>query len=473
MTTKLNMTGLKNIILMISCLMASITAISQNLVTYNVPGGYKYSAHNDTFTVQVRPVNGKWQDLFEYNVEVDLDTKSKASMVSFDFEGKVEVKVRKNNGLIQQVKIRPLSKGIMPEIQGNIVTFFLDKPTKLSIECNGDKLHNLHLFANAIETDIPKPDDPDVIYFGPGIHQPKDLPGDVFHIPSNKTVYLHGGAIVKGKFLVDHAENVKIIGRGIVMQPERGVEITYSKNVTVEGLLFINPKHYTIYGGQSNGITIKNIKSFSSNGWSDGIDLMSCSNVTIDDVFMRNSDDCIAIYAHRWNFYGNASNYHIKNAILWADIAHPTNIGLHGNAKQGDTIQNIRFSHIDILEHDEDDRNYQGCMAISGSDNNYIRNITYEDIRIEDIQEGQLFNFRVYFNEKYSAAPGRSIENITLKNISYNGCLPNPSLIKGYASDRKLKDIHIENFRINDKYVLKPEAYIQVEDFVENITFKK
>ena len=67
----------------------------------------------------------------------------------------------------------------------------------------------------------------------------------------------------------------------------------------------------------------------------------------------------------------------------------------------GNIIENITFSNIDILEQDEDDSNYQGCLAISASDNNLVRNITYENIRIEDIQEGQLFNFRVYFNEKY------------------------------------------------------------------------
>ncbi len=41
---------------------------------------------------------------------------------------------------------------------------------------------------------------------------------------------------------------------------------------------------------------------------------------------MRNSDDCIAIYAHRWNYYGGSRNVTLQNSILWADIAHPINI---------------------------------------------------------------------------------------------------------------------------------------------------
>ena len=447
---------------------------AQELITYEAPGGYKYSAHNDDYTVLVRTPIGEWKDLFEYNVEVDLDTKFIASMAYFDFSGSVEVMIKKNNGLLNQVNIRPKSSGVQPKVNGNTITFSLNKPSKLSIEIDGDRLHNLHLFANAIEKDKPDPKDPNVMYFGPGVHQPHDQPGDVYHIPSGKTVYVDGGAIVKAKFLIDNAHDVTIRGRGIIMQPERGVEIRNSKNVIVEGLTFINPSHYTIYGGQTSNLKINNIKSFSSKGWSDGIDLMSCSDVEIDDVFMRNSDDCIAIYGHRWDFYGDARNYLIHNSILWADIAHPTNIGLHGNAPgPGDVIENITFSNIDILEHDEDDRNYQGCLAISASDNNLVKNIRYENIRIDDIQEGQLFNFRVYFNEKYSNAPGRGIQNVVLNNISYAGRAVNPSLMEGYSKDRIIQDVTIGNFKINGESIQKDKSNnYAIKNFVQDLKIK-
>lgn len=448
---------------------------AQELITYKAPGGLKYSAHNDDFTVKVRTPGGEWQDLFEYKVLVDLDHVQTASMVSFDFTGKVEVQVRKNNGMVNSVKIRPLSYRIVPEIDGQLMTFSLDEPRKLSLEVNGDKLQNLHLFANAVITKKPDPNDPNVMYFGPGIHKTKDLPGDVFHITSGKTVYIDGGAVIKAKLMVDRAHDVKIIGHGIILQGERGVEIRHSQNVTVDGPIFINPSHYTIYGGQTTGLTVRNIKSFSCKGWSDGIDLMSCSDVLIDDVFMRNSDDCIAIYGHRWDFYGSARNYTIKNSTLWADIAHPTNIGLHGNAEAGgDTIENISFTNIDILEHDEDDRNYQGCMAISNSDNNIVRNISYENIRVENFQEGQLFNFRVVYNKSYSGAPGRGIENVLLKNIQYNGNSANPSIIQGYDKDRSVKNIRIEGLIINGKPIENAaDGNIHIGEHTDKVKFKK
>ena len=87
---------------------------------------------------------------------------------------------------------------------------------------------------------------------------------------------------------------------------------------------------------------------------------MSCSDIMVDDVFLRNSDDCLAFYTHRWNYYGDCRNVCVQNSTLWADIAHPINIGTHGNTKTGDEVlEDMLFKNIDILEHDEDDRDYQ------------------------------------------------------------------------------------------------------------------
>ncbi len=437
---------LKHLIVLL--LFCSTTLSSQELITYPVPKQLLYSAHNDDFTVLVRQKGGEWKDLYEYKVQVDMDNVQNASMVSFDFTGKVEVLVKKNNGFIQKVDIRPKALEIDYSIDQNNILFELDKPLKLSLEVNGDKLHNLHVFANPILAQIDK-NNPDLIYFGPGVHSADSLPNNAFNIPSNKTVFIDGAAVLKGKLLVENANNVNIIGHGIIYHPERGVEIKFSKNVSVNGPIFINPKHYAIYGGQSRNIEIKNIKSFSCRGWSDGIDLMSCSDVNIDGVFMRNSDDCIAIYGHRWDFYGNAKNIKVLNSTLWSDIAHPTNIGLHGDAEAGgDTIDNVLFENIDILEHDEDDRNYQGCLAISAGDNNLVKNITYRDIRIESIQEGMLFNFRVYYNEKYCKYPGRGIENVSVENLFFYGTYANPSIIEGYEG-REVQNVSFKNIQIN------------------------
>ena len=453
----------------------SLKASSQQLITYPAPQAVIYGMHNDNFTVKVRKPGGEWQDLYEYNVKVDLDNPQNASMVYFDFSGVVEVFVRKNNDNVQSVKLRPSSYAIKPTIRGNTITFKLTQPKKLSIEFNGDKLHNLHVFANPVEKNRPDSNDANVMYFGPGLHLAPDSVKKEIHIPSNKTVYIAGGAVVKAKFVCDSVKNVRIIGRGIIDRPQEGVAVNFSDNVEIDGITFINPQHYTIAGGASKNITIRNVKSFSASKWSDGLDFMSCSDVTIDDVFMRNSDDCIAIYGHRWKFSGNAKNYFITNSTLWADVAHPINIGIHGDTDRGgDTLEHIVFKNIDILEQDEDDPDYEGCMAITDGDLNLVRNVRFEDIRVDDFEEGQLLNLRAVYNKKYNTGPGRGVENIHFKNISYNGINNSPSIINGLDKDHIVKGVTFENLRINGKQITNAaEANIRIGAFTQNIVFKK
>jgi len=434
-----------------------------------------YSAHNDDYTVRVRKPGGEWQDLYEYNVKVDLDKPQDASMVYFDFSGRVEVCVRKNNETVQGVSVRPASAGIVPRRQGNLVYFTLNRPCNLSIEFNGDKLHNLHLFANPLETARPNPADTNVVYFGPGVHTPPDSAHGAIHISSGKTVYIAGGAVVKARLVCDSVNQVKITGRGILYQGQEGIQVSYSSHISMDGIIVLNPAHYTVNAGQSDHIVISNLKSFSARGWGDGIDLFCCSDVTIDRVFMRNSDDCIAIYGHRGKFYGNTRNCAVTNSVLWADIAHPINIGTHGNTNiAGDTIENIRFKNIDILEQDEDDPEYEGCMAISDGDFNLIRNIQFENIRVDDFEEGQLLNLRVVFNKKYNTGPGRGIQDILFKNISYNGANMSTSVISGYDKERWVKNIVFKNLRINGKPVMDAAAAnIRVGAFVQQVHFEK
>jgi len=131
------------------------------------------------------------------------------------------------------------------------------------------------------------------------------------------------------------------------------------------------------------------------------------------------------------------------------------------------------FKNIDILEHDEDDRDYQGCMTINVGDHNLAQNITFEDIRVEHIQEGQLFHLRVMYNQKYNTGPGRGVKNITFRNISCTGKYINSSLIEGYDKNRKIENVLFENIVLNGKRITSlKELNIDKKDFVEKIRIK-
>ena len=447
-------------------------AVQAQLKTYPV-GLHTGMPHNDDYTVRVRMLGGEWQDVFEYKVQVDLDKPQDASMVQFDMGSPVEVMVKKNNGTVREVAIRPLNNNIACRQVQNAVFFTLDKPQNLSVEFNGDRLHNLHLFANPMEEEVYSEEAKGVMFFGPGIHRPKDLPNNQIRIPSNTTVYLAPGAVLKAKLLVDNAENVRIIGRGILDHPVRGIEITDAKNVLIDGITVVNPEHYTVFGGGSSEIVIRNLKTFSCKSWSDGIDMMCCRKVLVDNVFLRTGDDCIALYNHRWNWWGGSSDITVRNSVLWADVAHPINVGGHGDPDSltGEVIENLTFHNIDILEHDEDDPLYQGGMTVDCGDKNWVRNVLFEDIRVENIQEGRLFYVKVRFNPKYDKQPGNGIEGITFRNITYTGVGENASLVQGLDKNRCVRNVVFDSIMINGVKMKHLKGIIKNE-FIEDIEIK-
>ena len=357
---------MKRIHLLLSlCLFVLVVSAQRpsKLEVYPAPSGVEMK--ND-FTVKVRIPGGEWKAVDTYMVKVDevRDTKhcvEKASLAYFDFEGEVEVSVTLNIGPIETGRVRPLSYDIVPAIEGNTMTFKLDRPRNLSVEVNGDIFHNLHLFANAIDVNKPKnvKKDKSLIYFGPGVHQ---LPNDSLAVPSGKTVYIAGGARVFGTLHVQDVENVKIFGRGIIHPEGRGagVIIKRAKNVEVEGIISTQ-----LPTGESNDVIIRNVKVISSYGWGDGLNVFASSNVLFDGVFCRNSDDCTTVYATRLGHKGSARNITMQNATLWADVAHPIFIGIHGDAEYCDVIEDLKYINIDILDHKEKQLDYQGCMAIN------------------------------------------------------------------------------------------------------------
>ena len=94
----------------------------------------------------------------------------KAAFATFDMTGPVKVTVTCPLP-ITTAKILPTSFQIVPLIEGKRLTLTLDRPRPVTVEVNGNWVGALHLFANPPETAAPRPDDPNVIYFGPGVHR--------------------------------------------------------------------------------------------------------------------------------------------------------------------------------------------------------------------------------------------------------------------------------------------------------------
>lgn len=111
---------------------------------------------------------------------------------------------------------------------------------------------------------------------------------------------------------------------------------------------------------------------------------------------------------------------------------------------------------------------YQGCMAVDCGDKNRVRNVLFEDVRVESIQEGRLFYVKVRFNPKYDRQPGSGIEGVTFRNITYTGVGENRSLIQGLSPDGMVKDIIFENISINGEKMRDLKEFV-INEFVANV----
>ena len=470
---------MKQILTLLLCLVCA-SAQADKLVTYPAPQGAEL---NNDFDISVRTPGGQWQHVDAYAWKVDKlvncrHTAMKSSVAYFDFEGTVEVEVKSlRQPVIDSCLVRPLSYNIPVSTEGNTIRFTLDRPRDLSIEVNGEIFHNLQLFANGMEPKVKK--GKDVIYFGPGYY---DLKDDSILVTSGKTLYVAGGAYIKGFASVWKAKNVKVVGHGII-NPERqcaGLRVRYSSNVAVDGIITTQ-----IPVGGSDSVSVANSKVISWYGWGDGMNVFASNNVSYNHVFCRTSDDCSTIYCTRLGYKGGCSNIRIKDAVYWADVAHPIMIGLHGDIGRNEMIEDVVYEDVDILDHAEKQIDYQGCIAINNGDNILVRNITFRNIRIENFRQGMLFNFRVCYNKKYCQAPGRGIRDIRLENITYNGAHSELSLLTGYSPDRTIENISFRNLVINGTLITdtmpgKPAWYktadmacIFVGEHVSGITFSK
>lgn len=471
------------IIVGLATLLTPVQATSaQNQVdVYPAPKGAEL---NSDFSIRVRVDGGEWKNVDSYKVYVDRvvggrHTTESSSMAYFDFEGEVEVEVTHNRGDIESARVRPLSYNIPFTTSGKSLVFKLKEAVNLSVEVNGDIFHNLQLFANPIDANKPKKakSSKDLIYYAPGFY---DLGEDTLFVPSGKTLYVAGGAVIKGCVRVENACNVKIQGRGMIYPNRKlGITIANSKHVNVEGVMSTQ-----CATGGSDSVRIENVKVISYYGWGDGLNVFASDNVWFDRVFARTSDDCTTVYATRKGFSGGCKNIKMTNSTLWADVAHPIFIGLHGDIVNCDVVEDIVYENIDILDQAENQIDYQGCMAICAGDNNLVRNVRFENIRVEEMRKGMLFNLRVCFNKKYCAAPGRGIENVLFKNVSYNGKNAEYSIVTGYNHERQIKDITFENLTINGEHIHnkmpgKPGYYktsdmcrMFIGEHVENVVFK-
>ncbi len=398
-----------------------------------------------------------------------------ASYAVFDFTGTVEVEIRADRD-IKWVDVRPHSAGLKPVFKDSTIHLTLTRPCNLSIELDGDYLNfPLYLFTNAPEENTPRPGDKGVIYFGGG----KVLDAGIISPHSGETVYIAGGTVVKGIINASGMENVKVMGRGILLGTDNRdlarkyrthfVSFTDCQNVEIHDILLVDSHSWQVVPHHSSNVLIDGIRILSDNGSDDGIDVVRSNGVRISNCFIHTKDDCIAIksfgdYAHD----ANCENIQVEKCVFWnAAWGNGLEIGFE---LRSDYVRNILFSDCDIIHVQAG-----AVFSIHNADNSTVENVVFKDIRVEDARQ-KLIDLAIFLSQ-YSVDRPESrdereslylrgawdgvlaipadqesehakyrgqIRNVVFKDISVEGYLPY-SLINGFDADHSVQNVVIQN----------------------------
>ncbi|MGA2497013.1 MAG: glycosyl hydrolase family 28 protein [Tepidisphaeraceae bacterium] len=384
----------------------------------------------------------------------------KASFACFDMGGPAAVTVVCLED-IRTAKILPTSYGIVPKVEGKSLTFALASPRHLTIEVNGNWAGSLHIFANPFEVEVPRADDPNVVYFGPGIHEVREG----MEIGDGKTVYVAGGAIVRGvgkggPVFSLHGKNIVLRGRGII---DGSLSPTHSRHllsvqggdITIEGVILRDSSTWTIPIRRSDRVTVRNVKVLGYRANSDGIDICNSRDVTVEGCFLRTLDDLIVVKSDAGQ--GEVRRIVAKNCVLWNQVAHALSVG----AELRQTVDDVLFTDCDVIH----DTGREWTLRVYHCDGATVGNVRFENIRIEE--SPKLISVWIGKAVWSRDAERGHIKGITFKDIVAASAEPPRVELRGFDTGHAVEDITFQNVRVNDK-PLAP-AGVKANEFVKQV----
>jgi len=454
-------------IISIFCVKA-IKSDNSKVIVYPAISGLTTS---DLFSVKVNNQE-IWTEKFLTNMDISklpdwfmapyTKVQQEIHQASFSCKGKLQISISVSSA-IKKVSIHPSSRGITSNINGNVLTFSLSGPEKLSVEIDDHPL--LFVFANPIENEKVSPDNPGVHYFGPGVHKPGYIT-----LNDNETVYIAAGAIVYGGIRANGVKNIRVIGRGILdggFEYQQMVLVENCKNVLFEGVMIRNGDGWTNTLINCDGLKYDHVKVISFGPGGDGIDPLNSRNIVISNCFLRCTDDCIAIKAPALD--QNVNDVLItNNTMIGFAFSDGVTIGFETNTS---SISNVTVRNCDVILARGGSRvdGHSGFSIICDGPA-VISNIVYDNIHVEK-SEIKLFELNITDGTKYGDDPPGHIKNIKLKNISW--AHEGPIILKGFDENHRVQTVTFENCKVAGKPLRDIKSKVmQIGSFVEDVVVK-
>jgi len=395
-------------------------------------------------------VNGKSVDAVHAAASYDY--------ISVDATGPVTIRITaKEPGFWDHgVDIQPWRLGIRPIRDGQTIQFRLKEPAKISISRPGDFLNYakmLFVFMAPPPHSAPKAS-PLVHVIPAGVHRGSLNP------KSGETYYFAPGAVVYGSINLWKVQDVKILGRGVVVydgpqnpQDDDGwmqkpdwhcIGALDSHHVEIDGLTcLVRSRTWSIQMKDSTDFVYNDLRVIGGNPGNanqDGMDWLGGGNTTVRNSFFRASDDVFAMQGN-WDGYGHdnmikpghdVSNILVEHSVLSTSIS---NIVRAGWPEKTFNAHNFTLRDSDILHGGIGSCGppfalftFWGADGAKGNESGF----TFENLWLDDWYS--LFQIE-------QEAP--AMHGITFRNI---WALEQPPLVASRLKGQ-VKDVHIQNVK--------------------------
>ena len=473
-------------------------------------------AELSTARVSAYPLNRRWP-----GHQRDIGQTERVNFLSMASDEEIELKIIPKN-ISYAVRIRPRSLAMKAKTDGNgVITVRIKGAAQFTVEPYGRK-HALHVFIDPISEYGIDIHNASVLYFGPGEHDVGDI-----YLKSGQTLFIDEGAVVYASVFAFHAENIKILGRGILDNSKNKEKILYEinaedndkdvgnahrdftinfvccKNVIVDGMTIRDALCYNIDSVSCENVHINNIKIIGC--WrynSDGVHFANCIGCSLTNSFLRTFDDsiCVRGYANYEyaRFLNNekeddllfeCSDILIKNCVVWNDWGKNLQIGTELYSNE---VKNIRFEDCKLIH------SSGRALTIWLVDNAKLHDISFKNTLVEyddymlrsDIQNfdsdiytcdynadygGNLVNFTVSWHHEYSLAESceelGNINGVNIENLQLYSVQKPLFKFVGASSTSMIENVTFRNVYWNGEQISKEffERQTDKNEFVKNV----
>lgn len=390
-------------------------------------------------------------------------------------DGAVSIEVSASPG-ITAAAVRPAAANVQQRIHGGRLFLELDRPRQISIEIPGHQ--PLYLFVQPLATAEPSGKARVLRRLAAGrIHEL----GEVV-LTDGEELHIEGGAVLRGWVRATGASDVRISGHGVIdTSPlpayyRRLMIFDRCHALDISGITAIGSPSWTVMLGDCEDVRIRGMNQIGWHVTTDGIDIVGSRRVLIEDCFLRNNDDCVAIKAigpndsatdRHGDFRRDVEDVLVQRCTCYNDRAG--NVFEIGFETRCAAMRRITFSDCDVIgAHGEG-----GVFTIHNGDRAVVEDVLYEDIRIEHFYD-KFIDFRV-LDSRYSHEGGQGvIRRITLRRIRAIEDLYNTaSLISGMNAAVPVSDVQLIDVRFGSRVILSSDDLHLFTRNAEDITFSE